>query len=104
MAKKGEPLRMWSALFGMGDLVWELEGNKFTPDDKTRKPIEFNWTRAGTGMGQGKPPKKAEKAEWDEWVFFITRAGELLLFRRNAPPPSASSPPDTTSPPSSPTG
>lgn len=84
--------KVWNPRLGLGDL-------DYRPTDCTFKPergeaIHFQWTCAKTGKPGKMPPRrtKAQREamkEWDEWLTFTTREGEVLTFRRNGPPPES---------------
>lgn len=82
----GSDKRVWSPSAGMGTLTWRYERNTFTPDDTTKPVTSYEWRQAETGKPGKKPRKTYERAEWDEWVNFTTRDGEVHVYRRDSAP------------------
>ena len=90
MASDNDRQRVWSATQGMGWLSGHAATHRFTPDDSSQPVTAFSWRRAGTGKTPGRAPRgKQARAEWDEWIYFVTSTGDTVAFRRGGPPSEA---------------
>ena len=82
-------MKAWSPTWGMGTLDYQPDVATFKADSGAA-PIEIRWSASRSGQADQKrmPRKKADEAEWFEWLTFTSRSGEVFSFRRNGPPPN----------------
>ena len=80
-------LIFWSPTLGLGALDYDAGTCSFTPKSGA-SPLSFEWVESRTGQASQKaiPRRKAEKAEWFNWLTFTTWAGEVFSFRRGGAP------------------
>ncbi len=83
-------IKVWSPTWGMGTLDYKPDVATFAADNGA-PPIVIRWTESRSGQANQKktPRKKADEAEWFEWLTFTSASGEVFSFRRGGPPAGA---------------
>lgn len=76
-------MKSWSPTWGLGVLDYQPERVVFTPDSGA-PAITIEWAEIRTGQANKRsaPRRKAECVEWEAWLTFTSKAGEVFLFRR----------------------
>lgn len=80
-------MKFWSPTWGLGTLAYQPERVVFTPDSGVTA-LTIEWTESRTGQANQKsaPRRKAERAEWEAWLTFTSKVGEVFSFRRGGAP------------------
>lgn len=77
----------WSPTWGLGELDYGPKRVVFSPREGM-PPITIEWVNSRTGQANQKsaPRRKADREEWQRWLTFTSKTGEVFTFRRGGPP------------------